>query len=91
MSARGAGLVAPILTLLRGLRLPQRRPPSACPRCATPVRAGLSACPLCGEVVPAALESRLATWRRRGLLEVTVISVVLLVFLVCFLVVFSHR
>jgi hypothetical protein len=55
------------------------------------VRAGLPACPLCGEAVPAALDSRLATWRRRGLLEVTVIAVVLLVFLVCFLVVFAHR
>jgi hypothetical protein len=55
------------------------------------VRAGLPACPLCGEVIPAALESRLAAWRRRGLLEVTVVAVVLLVFLVCFLVVFSHR
>jgi hypothetical protein len=91
MSARAAGLVAPILQLLRGLRLPQRRPPSACPRCATPVRVGLSACPLCGEVMAAALDSRLAVWRRRGLLEVSVVAVVLLVFLVCFLIVVSHR
>jgi hypothetical protein len=91
MAARGAGLVAPVLHLLRGLRLPQRRPPTACPRCATPVRAQLPACPLCGEVMPAVLDSRLERWRRRGALEIVVVIAVLVVFLVCFLVVFAHR
>jgi len=77
--------------LARALRLPRRRPPAPCPRCATPVRAQLPACPLCGEPMPAVLESRLERWRRRGLLEVTVIVAVLVVFLVCFLIVFAHR
>lgn len=77
--------------LLRGLRLPQRRPPTACPRCATPVRAQLLACPLCGEVMTAAQASPLERWRRRGVLELIVIAIVLVVFLVCFLVVFAHR
>ena len=77
--------------LLRALRLPRRRPPTPCSRCATPVRAGLPACPLCGEPVPALLDSRLERWRRRGLLELGVILAVLVVFLVCFLIVFAHR
>jgi hypothetical protein len=83
--------MAPVVRLLRGLRLPQRRPPTACPRCATPVRAALPACPLCGQLMPAALDSRLERWRRRGLLEISMVAAVLLVFLVCFLVVFAHR
>jgi hypothetical protein len=91
MAVRGAGLVAPVMRLLRGLRLPQRRPPTACPRCATPVRAQLAACPLCGQVMPAVLDSRLERWRRRGALEITLVAAVLVVFLICFLVVFTHR
>jgi hypothetical protein len=91
MAVRDAPLVGPLMRLLRGLRMPQRRPPTACPRCATPVRAALPACPLCGEVMPVALDRPLERWRRRGLLEITVIAVVLVVFLVCFLVVFAHR
>jgi hypothetical protein len=63
----------------------------ACSRCATPVRAQLAACPLCGEVMPAAQNSRLEVWRRRGLLEISLLALVLVVFLVCFLVVFAHR
>ena len=77
--------------VVRSLHLPQRRPPAPCPRCATPVRAQLPACPLCGEPMPAVLDSRLEQWRRRGLLEMTVIVAVLVVFLVCFLIVFAHR
>jgi hypothetical protein len=75
----------------RPLRLPHRRPPTPCPRCATPVRALLPACPLCGEPMPAVLDSRLERWRRRGALEITLILAVLVVFLVCFIVVFAHR
>ena len=86
MAERGAGL-----SLMRALKLPQRRPPTPCPRCATPVRAALPACPLCGEPMPALLDSRLERWRRRGLLELGVILAVLVVFLVCFLIVFAHR
>jgi hypothetical protein len=41
--------------------------------------------------MPAVLDSRLEQWRRRGLLEITVIVAVLVVFLVCFLIVFAHR
>ena len=77
--------------LLRALHVPRRRPPTPCSRCATPVRAGLPACPLCGEPVLALLDSRLERWRRRGLLEVGVILAVLVVFLVCFVIVFAHR
>jgi hypothetical protein len=91
MTAPGAGLVAPLLRRLRGARLAQRRPPAPCPRCATPVRARLLACPLCGEAMPAAAASRLESWRRRGLMELSVLSVVVVVFLVCFLVVLAHR
>ncbi|HEX3606839.1 MAG TPA: hypothetical protein VH134_13020 [Candidatus Dormibacteraeota bacterium] len=80
-----------MLARARSLRLPQRRPPTACPRCATPVRTGLAVCPLCGEPMTAVLDGTLERWRRRGALEFGLIALVLLVFLVCFLVVFAHR
>ncbi len=91
MAVGDAPLLGPLLRMLRGLGLSRRRPPSACPRCATPVRAVLPACPLCGELMPAVLDRRVERWRRQGMLEIAVIAVVLVVFLVCFLVVFAHR
>jgi hypothetical protein len=91
MAARGAGLVAPVRRWLHGVWPARHRPPAPCPRCGTPVRARLLACPLCGETMPAAAASHLERWRRQGLLEVTAVSVVALVFLVTFLVVLAHR
>lgn len=91
MAARGAGLLAPVRRWLGGVRPAGHRSPVPCPRCATPVRARLLACPLCGEAMPAAAASRLERWRRRGVLEVAAVSLVALVFLVSFLVVFAHR
>jgi hypothetical protein len=41
--------------------------------------------------MPAAGAGHLEGWRRQGVLEVVVISLVALVFLVSFLVVFAHR
>jgi hypothetical protein len=91
MAARGAGLLSPVRRWLRDVRLAGHRSAAPCPRCASSVRAGLLACPLCGEAMPAAAASRLQRWRRQGVLEVTAVSVVALVFLVTFLVVFMHR
>lgn len=85
MAAAGAALARVRSTLTTGGAM------THCGHCGTAARVRAGACPLCGRALDSAGTGPLAALRRRGVLELSVVVVLAVVFVSMWTVVFLHR